>query len=80
MRKFGQAYIDRVRKMVEEYAWDIGIGGFIIDQEGRDELVLTSDDRNGVADFFEEFQEQEGIYCEIENNGYSVRIFPGKHA
>lgn len=80
IREFGQAYIDRVKKLAEDFAYDLGIGGFIIKQDGRDELVITSDDKIGIAYFLEEFQEEQGIYCTKENNGYSVRIYPGRHA
>lgn len=72
--------IDRVKRLAEQAAYDIGIRDFIIEQDGRDELVITSDDVIGIAYFFEEFQEEQGIYCTKENDGYSVRIYPGRPA
>lgn len=74
IRHFGQAYVDRMIELVMDYCNEFLYDAWKVEQDGRDRLIVYSDDwvhTQAMA----EAMEDEGIRrAEVKEGGYQVHI------
>ena len=74
IRHFGQAYVDRMIEIVEEYCQSYLYDAWKIEQDGRDRLIVYTDDAVHSMQMAADLKKHEKVGTEVTDGGYQIHI------